>query len=129
VPGNTPVGSAGTYTPIIYFRRYSQDNSGNFIMNGNQPYEDEYISTWTARKKRLNSVSWPTLPLAATALRPVVRRPMPAPACPADKVIAADIASVSTRYFSRTGNLIDHNSITDPDTGEYIGPILPPWKY
>jgi type II secretory pathway pseudopilin PulG len=122
VPGNTPVGSAGTFSPIIYFRHYSQDNSGNFIMNGNQPYEDEYILYLDGSEKALKQRILANPAASGDRVKTTCPPAYASPTCPADKVIASDIASVSTRYFSRTGNLIDHNSITDPDTGEYIGP-------
>src|SRR5437868_1949388 len=43
IPGTTNIGASGSYTPLIYFRRYSVDSTRNYIMNGAQPYEDEYI--------------------------------------------------------------------------------------
>jgi type II secretory pathway pseudopilin PulG len=125
VPGNKPVGSSGTYTPLIYFKRYAVDTSGQYIMNGTQPYEDEYVLYLDGSKKALmqRNLANP----AATGDKLVTTCPAAAssPSCPADKTIAPDIASAGLRYFSRTGNLIDYTSITDPDTGAYIGPDFP----
>jgi len=45
--------------------------------------------------------------------------------CPADSTVATDVSSVTTRYFSRSGNLLNWTSITDPLTGAYIGPDFP----
>ena len=45
--------------------------------------------------------------------------------CPADKLLATDVSSVSSRYFSRSGNLQNWQSIVDPNTGDYIGPDMP----
>src|SRR6185437_3711802 len=45
--------------------------------------------------------------------------------CPADRLIAGDLTSIDTRYFSRSGNPIDYTSIIDPTTGDYIGPDFP----
>jgi hypothetical protein len=125
IPQTISVGSSGTYAPVIYFRRYSMDSSKQFIMNGTQPYEDEYLLYLDGSSKALmqrtlvnpsatNDQSKTTCPPAQATS-----------ACPADKSLASDIASLSTRYFSRTGNLIDYTSITDPNTGAYIGPDFP----
>ena len=42
--------------------------------------------------------------------------------CPADRILGTDVSSVGLRYFSRSGNTINYTSITDPNTGNYIGP-------
>jgi type II secretory pathway pseudopilin PulG len=125
VPGNITVGSAGTYTPLFYFRRFSQNTSGQFIMNGNQPYEDEYVLYLDGSAKALKQRSLANSSATGDRLKTSCPPAYVTSACPADRVIAADITSVSTRYFSRTGNLINHNSITDPNTGEFIGPDYP----
>lgn len=122
IPGNKPVGSAGTSTPLLYYRRPSVTNAGTFIMNGTQPYEDEFVlyldgTTKTLRMRTLanpaaggNKIMTSCPPAAAT------------PTCPEDKTVATDIESVDMRYFSRTGNLINYTSIVDPITGLYAGP-------
>jgi len=122
VPGNTPVGSSGSYTPLTYFRRFSVNSSGQFIMNGTQPYEDEYVLYLDGSAKALMQRNLAND--SATGNRLVNSCPptLATASCPADKVIASNLTSVDMRYFSRTGNLINHNSITDPNTGEYIGP-------
>jgi type II secretory pathway pseudopilin PulG len=122
IPGNKPAGSAGTITPLMYFRRYSTDVNKNFIMNGAQPYEDEYILYLDGSGKSLKQrvLANPN----ATGNRTLTSCPDGAasPTCPADKTIATDLASIDTRYFSRTGNLIDYTSIFDPNTNSYTGP-------
>jgi type II secretory pathway pseudopilin PulG len=122
VPGNTAVGSANTYTPLIYFRRYSLNTAGQFIMNGTQPYEDEYVLYLDGSAKALKQRNLANPSASGDKLKTSCPPPYVSATCPADKVIASNITSVSTRYFSRTGNLINHNSITDPGTGEFIGP-------
>jgi type II secretory pathway pseudopilin PulG len=122
VPGNTPTGAAGTTTPLVYYRRPAVNGSNEVIMKSEQPYEDEYIlyldgSTKTLKQRVLanpdagGNKAKTTCPAAAAG-----------PGCPADKTIARDLASVDMRYFSRTGNLINYTSITDPGSGLYIGP-------
>lgn len=125
VPGTTPIGAKGTYTPLMYFTRYSVDSNGQYIMNGTQPYEDEYVLylDGTAKKLMQRTLVNPaaTDDKAKTTCPPAAATP----SCPADKTIADNLSSVAMRYFSRTGNLIDWTSITDPNTGEYIGPDFP----
>ncbi|HEX8182770.1 MAG TPA: hypothetical protein VF575_04180 [Candidatus Saccharimonadales bacterium] len=122
IPGNKPIGGNGVKTPLVYYRRPSLDASKAFIMNGTQPYEDEFIyyldgSTKSLMQRTLanpnavgNRVKTSCPPSSATA------------SCPADKTIATDLASIDMRYFSRAGNLINYTSIVDSTTGNYIGP-------
>ncbi len=121
VPQTITAGSSST-TPLIYFRQPSIDASKNILMNGVAPYEDNRILYIDGGRKQLlmrtlannlasgNRAVTSCPPDSATA------------SCPADKVVAQDVASVDMRYFSRSGNPIDHNSIVDPLTGEFIGP-------
>lgn len=122
IPGNKPLPTSGTTEPLLYFRRFSVNSSGAVIMNGTQPYEDEFILYMDGTAKQLllrtlanpnaanNKLTTSCPPASATA------------SCPADRVVVSDLASVDMRYFSRTGNLIDYTSVVDTDTGAYIGP-------
>lgn len=124
VPGATAMPSTGT-APLLYYEAPSVTSSKVFIMNGSQPYKDNFILYLDASTKSLmlrtlanpsasgNAKTTSCPPAAATA------------SCPADRTVASDISSVSTRYFSRSGNLLDYTSITDPLTGDYIGPDFP----
>jgi type II secretory pathway pseudopilin PulG len=121
IPGTTSMPASGT-TPVMYFEAPSVDSSRNFIMNGAQPYRDDFVLYLNAstHSLMLRSLANP----GATGDRIQTSCP-PAQAtaiCPADRTIASDISSVSKRYFSRSGNLLDWTSITDPLTGLYIGP-------
>lgn len=122
IPGNYPVGAAGTYAPLVYFRRYSVTNAGSYIMNGAQPYEDEYVLYFDGSNKALmqRTLANPSAP--GNKLKTSCPQALASASCPADKTIASDLSSVDTRYFSRTGNIIDYTSITDPLTGLYAGP-------
>lgn len=125
IPGTTSVGSSGSYTPLIYFRRYSQDASKQYIMNGTQPYEDEFVLYLDGSNKTLMQRTLVNPAVTTDRLKTTCPPAIATASCPADKTIASDISSVATRYFSRTGNLIDFTSITDPNTGQYAGPDFP----
>lgn len=120
IPGNKLVGTTTT-TPLLYFRRYTQNTSGNFVMNGTQPYEDEYIlyTNGSTRQLLLRTLaSTVANNKAKTSCPPAIA----SVSCPADRVVASDLKSIDIRYFSRAGNLIDYTSIFDTNTNSYIGP-------
>ena len=127
IPGNTPVGASGTTTPLIYFQQPALDSSKNFIMNGTQPYQNEYVLylDGTTKQLLLRTLANP----AATGNAAVTSCPSAAATsiCPADKIIAEDVSSVDMRYFSRAGNTIDYTSIVDTTVtpNQYIGPDFP----
>jgi type II secretory pathway pseudopilin PulG len=123
IPG-TITASTGSFTPVLYYKRLSINTSGQYIMNNGTPYEDEYVIYLNGTTKQLlaRSIANP----AASGNRLKTSCPPPGSVtCPADKVIADDMTSVVTRYFSRSGNAINYTSITDPATGNYIGPDFP----
>jgi Tfp pilus assembly protein FimT len=122
VPGNKAVGAPGSITPLVYFTQPAINTSKNFIMNGTQPYENEFVLYMDGTTKELRMRS-----LANTAaINNVTKTSCPpsiaSSTCPADKLIAENIASIDTRYFSRTGIAINHESIVDTSTGAFIGP-------
>lgn len=121
VPGNQAA-APGTTKPVVYFKRFSSDTTGNLIMNGTQPFEDEYILYIDGTRKELllRSLANPNAP--GNGLKTSCPPAIATATCPADKAIVSNLASVDTRYFSRTGNLIDWTSIYDPDIPSYIGP-------
>jgi hypothetical protein len=125
VPGTISVGSGNTITPVLYFRQPALNTSKDFVMNGTQPYENEFVLYMNAATKQLllRSLANPNVINNKT----ITSCPASAvtPACPADRIIADSINSITLRYFSRSGNLIDYHSIVDPTTGDYIGPDFP----
>jgi hypothetical protein len=125
VPGTINMGAPGTITPVVYFNRPSVDTSSNIIMNGTVPYQDDIILYMDGTTKQLLSriVANPY----ATDNRAKTTCPASAASqsCPKDTVIADDVSGVDMRYFSRSGNAIDYESIVDPITGAYIGPDFP----
>lgn len=122
IPKSIQIGASGVMTPVIYFQSPAIDTSKNFIMNTAQPYTNEYVLylNGTTKQLLLRSLANP----AAADNKTITSCPSGSTtaSCPADKVIADNISSVDTRYFSRSGNPIDYTSVTDPLTGEYIGP-------
>lgn len=122
VPGNTTV-SSGT-TPLLYYRRFSVNTSGSVIMNGVQPYQDEYVLYINGSTKQLLIRSLANTFALNNRLQTSCPPALASTACPADKVIANDLSSVDKRFFSRSGNIIDYTSIVD-GLGNYIGPDYP----
>lgn len=125
VPSNIPIGSSGTITPLLYFRKFSVNTSKNLILNGPVPYEDEYVLYLNGTTKQLLARSIANSSATGNRLRSSCPPADATSSCPADKVIASDIASIDTRYFSRTGTLLNYTSSTDPSTGAYNGPDFP----
>jgi type II secretory pathway pseudopilin PulG len=124
IPGTTNMPTSGT-TPLLYFEAPSVTSSKTFIMNGVNPYQDNYILYLDATTKSLmlRTLANPS----ASSNHAITSCPasLATTSCPADKTIVSDISAVATRYFSRSGNLLDWTSITDPLTGNYIGPDFP----
>jgi prepilin-type N-terminal cleavage/methylation domain-containing protein len=123
VPGNRPASTG--ITPIIYFRQPSRNTSGQIVMNGTQPYEDEYVLYLNGTTKQLLVRILANPSASNNRLQTSCPPALASSSCPADKVIASDLASIDLRLFSRTGNLIDYTSVTDSTTGAYIGPDYP----
>ncbi|HSX15948.1 MAG TPA: hypothetical protein VLF40_04110 [Candidatus Saccharimonadales bacterium] len=124
VPGTTTMPTTGT-TPVLYYEAPSVDSSKNFILNGTQPYKDNFVLYMKASTKSLMLRSLANS--GATGDRVTTSCPpdQATASCPADRIIVTDVSSVSERYFSRSGNLLDYHSIVDPLTGAYIGPDFP----
>lgn len=121
IPGNKSA-STGSTTPVVYYRRFSFDASNAVIMNGTQPYEDEYVVYINGTTKQLMLRSLANPNAVGNRLKTSCPVGFVTSSCPADRVIAPSVASVDMRYFSRTGNTIDWTSIYDSGTGTYIGP-------
>ncbi len=115
--------ATGTGTvPILYYKRPSLTSSNNLIMNGAQPYEDEYILYMDKANKQLMVRSLANSNASGNKLKTSCAPASASPTCPADKIIARDLTSVTTRFFSRSGNPIDWTSVYDPLIDTYIGP-------
>lgn len=129
IPQTITMPSAGNITPVFYFEAPSVTNAKDFIMNGTQPYQDEFVlylngSTKTLKIRTLtnpnangNRLKTSCPPTAETA------------SCPADRVLADTVSAVDTRYLSRSGNTINYTSQVQLDSSGnpvvptvYIGP-------
>ena len=125
IPVTTAMGVANTVKPLLYFRIPSTNNTKNLIFNGAIPYEDNVILYLDGSTKELRSRkvinSNATGNQSRTSCPPAVANN----ACPADAVISENVSAVALRYFSRSDNLIDYSSITDPATMQFIGPDYP----
>jgi type II secretory pathway pseudopilin PulG len=124
IPGTTTT-SGTTDQPILYFRHFSQDKDKNFIFSGASPYDDEYV-LYLNKKGELRVR---TLANASATGNALITSCPPASAtssCPADKLLIDGVSSIATRYFSRSGNLLDYTPVYDSSTGTYInGPDFP----
>ena len=111
--------------PILYFKRFSQNSSKAFIMNGTSPYEDQYViylsNNGELRVRTLKNTA-ATGNILTTSCPPTVATST----CPADKVLIKNVESIGARYFSRSGNLIDYTPYYDSDAGVWVnGPDFP----
>ena len=124
IPGTTAMPNTGT-TPVLYFEAPSIDSSKNFIMNGSLSYKDDFVLYLDASTKDLMMRSLANPSATGDHVKTSCPPAQASVGCPADKVIVSDVSSISKRYFSRSGNLLDWTSIVDPLTGNYIGPDFP----
>ncbi len=122
IPGNTPIGGSGIIVPVIYYMAPSLDASKNYIMNGTQPYNDEFVLYLNGTTKQLLLRSLANSSASGNKLVTSCPAAIASASCPADRIVAGDVSSVDLRYFSRSGNTIDYTSVVDPLTGNYIGP-------
>jgi len=125
IPGNLSATTAGTTTPVLYFKRYSLDSSGSFILNGTTPYEDEYVMYLNGSTHQLLIRTLANLSATGNKAKTSCPPAIATTACPSDKVIASDLASIDIRYFSRSGNTIDWTSVFDSSLNTYAGPDQP----
>jgi len=124
VPQTYSVTGSGV-SSLVYYRRNSVNTTNTYIMNGTQPYEDEYILYIDNPTKQLRVRTIANTSASGNRLKTSCAPASATATCPSDKVVATDISSISTRYFSRSGNLINYASIVDPVTGQPIGPDFP----
>jgi len=117
--------SSTTDVPLLYYKRFSFNSSNNVIMNGVNPYEDEYILYLDGPSKELRVRTLANASASGNKANTTCPPQSASSSCPADRVLIHDITGIDLRYFSRAGNTIDFTSSTDPLTGEYNGPDFP----
>jgi prepilin-type N-terminal cleavage/methylation domain-containing protein len=124
VPGTTSP-SSSVDKPVLYFKHFSQDKNNNFIMNGANPYEDEYV-IYLSKKGELRVRALANSSASGNALITSCPPSAATSSCPSDKLLIDGLSSVAVRYFSRSGNLLDYTPTYDSSTGTYInGPDFP----
>ncbi|HET6925042.1 MAG TPA: type II secretion system protein [Candidatus Saccharimonadales bacterium] len=121
VPQTVSMPTSGI-TPVFYFQAPSVDAARNFIMNGSQPYQDEFVLYMNGANKELLLRTLVNPAATGDRLKTSCPPALATASCPADKVMGVDVSSVALRYFSRSGNTIDYTSVVDPVYGDYIGP-------
>jgi hypothetical protein len=126
VPKTVPTPAKGNFTPVIYYTAPSVNHAKEPIMNGSLMFYDEFVLylDGSTHKLYLRNLINPAT-ISSNALRTTCPQAHANASCAADKMVAEDVMAVSTRYFSRSGNTLNWMSITDPQTGEYIGPDFP----
>lgn len=124
VPGTTTLGTSGT-TPILYYRRFSVNTSNAIVMNGTQPYEDEYVLYVNSATKQLLLRTLANPSVTNNKVTTSCPATLATASCPADKVIMESLSTINMTYYSRSGNTIDYQSSTDPLTGAFTGPDFP----
>lgn len=129
IPGTVamPVGNA--IMPIFYFKAPSVDRSRNFIMNGTQAYQDEFVLYLDGPTKSIKIRNLINPNATGDRLKTSCPPALETPSCPADRKLAENVTSVDTRYFSRSGNTINYTSQVQTDASGnpvvptvYIGP-------
>jgi hypothetical protein len=125
IPGNVAIGASNTTTPFLYYKRYSVDTTNAYIMNGVQPYEDEYVLYLNGTTHQLLLRTLANTSANGNKLHTSCPASLATTNCPADRIIASDLSSIDIRFFSRSGNTIDWTSIFDSNIGTYAGPDYP----
>lgn len=123
VPG-TKITTDGN-SAIVYFKTNSLDSSRNVIMNGTQPYEDEHVLYVNADKRQLLVRTLANTAASGNILQTSCPPETATTTCPADKILVENLASITSNYYSRSGNEINHHSSVDSLSGEYNGPDFP----
>lgn len=125
VPENIPMPASGSITPVFYFNAPSVDGSGNFIMNGSAPYYDEFVLYLNGSTQQLMLRKLANPSASGDTVITTCPAADATSSCPADTAISGDITSVDVNYYSRSGNIINYESSTDPTTGDFNGPDFP----
>jgi type II secretory pathway pseudopilin PulG len=132
VPKTFTMPSGANITPIFYFQAPSVTSTRTFIMNGTQSYKDEFVLFMDGSTKTLKLRNLINTSAAGDRLKTTCPPASATPTCPVDRILSENVASVDTRYFSRSGNTVNYTSIVEKDaTGNpvvptvYIGPDFP----
>jgi hypothetical protein len=132
MPKTTSMPASGTVAPVFYFQAPSVDSARNFIMNGTQPYKDEFVLYLDGTTKTLKIRNLINSSATGDRLKTSCPPAVATATCPADRIFSENVSSVDVRYFSRSGNTIDYRSVVEKDINGnpvvptvYIGPDFP----
>jgi Tfp pilus assembly protein FimT len=132
IPSTVTMPSSTTITPVFYFQAPSTDKSKNFILNGTQQYQDEFVLYLDGSTKTLKLRTLVNPGASGDRLKTSCPPSQVTASCPADRVLSESVSSVDTRYFSRSGNTINYTSQVQLDSfgnpvvpTVYIGPDFP----
>lgn len=102
--------SAADINPILYFRQFAHNSSGEMVTNGSEKYNDNYV-LYLQRdgKLRVRTIANPNVP--DNRLKSTCPDDQVTSDCPADKTLMEDVDWIKPRYFSRSGLVVDHTSI------------------
>lgn len=112
VPGTTLATGSGT-APLMYFKRLATNSSGAYIMNGANPYENEYILYINRATKQLLVRTLANPAATGNILKTSCPPASATTSCPADKVIVDNLVSIDRKYFSRFDATIDFTATND----------------
>jgi hypothetical protein len=122
IPGSIAMPASSSYTPVFYFSAPSVDSSRSFIMNGLQPYYDDFMLYMNGSTKQLLMRKLINPNASSDRLKTTCPPAYATSSCLADTVVSDDVSSVETSYYSKSDISIDYTSSTDPITGQYNGP-------
>lgn len=125
VPSTVVMPAASHYASVLYFAAPSVTNARTPIMSNTKPLSDEFVLYMDGTRKQLLLRTIVNPDASGNRLSSTCPPGQSSATCPADLIIADAVQSVSLRYFSRSGNLLDYTAIIDPLTGAYIGPDMP----
>jgi prepilin-type N-terminal cleavage/methylation domain-containing protein len=109
VPGTLSAASGST-TPVLYFRRLSINTSNAIIMNGTQPYEDEYVLYLNGTTRQLLLRTLANSSATDNKAKTSCPAAIATTACPADKIVLENVASLDATYYSRSGSTLSYDS-------------------
>ena len=100
-------------SPILYFRKFSRNTSGDLVDNGAERFHDNFV-LYLQRdgKLRMRSIANPNMPdnaLKSTCPDNIAS----SGTCTADKVVLEGVDWVRPRFFSGSGTVVNYASIDE----------------
>lgn len=124
VPKTISVSGSGI-TPLLYARKAAVNTSRQIAMNGTTPYDDEYVLYINNQTKQLMVRIIANPNVASNLIKTSCPPQSSTASCPPDKILMDNVSSITTNYYSRSGNVINYESIYDSTINAYVGPDFP----